>query len=171
LERLLCSGLSPDFPVGCTVRDALERPLSGLGTGPEIGEALKKFRFSADQDRPVATLSGGEKTRLQLAKIWLSGADFLLLDEPTNHLDTENLDWLESFVRDYSGTIIMVSHDRYFLDRTVSRVLELRKDGAYSYEGNYSDYHRAKQERLARDQKTFWTRKSRPESWIRPSGN
>lgn len=149
-----------DFPVGCTVRAALERPalkgpLPGLETGPQIGEALKKFRFGADQDRPVATLSGGEKTRLQLAKIWLSGADFLLLDEPTNHLDTENLDWLESFVRDYSGTIIMVSHDRYFLDRTVSRVLELRKDGVYSYEGNYSDYYRAKQERLARDQKNF----------------
>ncbi len=149
------------FPVACTVRAALEqsalkRPLPGLETDLKIEEALKKFRFGANEDQPVVTLSGGEKTRLQLAKIWLSGADFLLLDEPTNHLDTENLDWLENFVRDYAGTIIMVSHDRYFLDRTVSRVLELRNDGVHSYEGNYSDYRRAKQERFVRDQKTFF---------------
>ncbi|MDD4802517.1 MAG: ABC-F family ATP-binding cassette domain-containing protein [Syntrophomonas sp.] len=138
-----------------TVREGLEQILPTTVFQRSIGEAVKKFDFSGREDQLIQKLSGGEKTRLQLARIWLSGAELLLLDEPTNHLDTENLKWLERFVREYPGTIMLVSHDRYFLDRTVSRVLELRADGVVSYMGNYSVYHQAKLEKLARDEKTF----------------
>ncbi len=145
-----------DFSFDLTLRDALEQALPFGGSEQKIGEVLRKFKFSGRENQLVFTLSGGEKTRLQLARIWLAGSDFLLLDEPTNHLDTENLEWLESYVRDYPGTILIVSHDRYFLDRAVTRVLELHEDGITSFPGNYSAYRRAKQEQFARDQKTFF---------------
>jgi macrolide transport system ATP-binding/permease protein len=153
-----CAYLTQDlnFSESATVLATLEQGLPTLNSNNKIGEALKKFDFDGRVDQLVLNLSGGEKTRLQLANIWLSGADFLLLDEPTNHLDAENLEWLETFIRDYQGTIIIVSHDRFFLDRTVSRVLELRKDGVTSYAGNYSAYRQAKTEQFIRDEKTFF---------------
>jgi macrolide transport system ATP-binding/permease protein len=146
----------PDFSMNSTVRAALEQSLPVISSTDKIGEALKKFEFAGYEEQMVSTLSGGEKTRLQLARIWLSGAEFLLLDEPTNHLDTENLEWLEHFVLEYPGTLLIVSHDRYFLDHTVSRVLELRSDGITSYTGNYSAYRQAKMEQFARDEQTYF---------------
>lgn len=102
---------------------------------------LKKYRFVYEQrDTPVGLLSGGERARLQIALITLSGANFLLLDEPTNHLDIPSCEVLEDALLDFNGTILAISHDRYFLDRIVGRIVELREAGLESYLGNYSDY-------------------------------
>lgn len=102
---------------------------------------LKKYIFTYEQrDTPVGNLSGGERARLQIALITLSGANFLLLDEPTNHLDIPSCEVLEDALMDFEGTILAISHDRYFLDRIVTRVEELREDGFKTYDGNYSDY-------------------------------
>jgi ATP-binding cassette subfamily F protein 3 len=102
---------------------------------------LKKFLFSYEQrDTPVGDLSGGERARLQIALITLSGANFLLLDEPTNHLDIPSCEVLEDALLDFDGTILAISHDRYFLDRIVKRIIELQSTGTYEYLGNYSDY-------------------------------
>jgi len=91
-------------------------------------------------DNKLATASGGQKTRAQLARLLLQQPQLLLLDEPTNHLDAETMDWLETMIAAFSGTVLIVSHDRYFLDRVATRILELRRDGVASYPGNYSAY-------------------------------
>ena len=102
---------------------------------------LKKYLFDYDQrDTPVGALSGGERARLQIALITLSGANFLLLDEPTNHLDIPSCEVLEDALLAFDGTILAISHDRYFLDRITNRMLDLRGDGVHAYQGNYSDY-------------------------------
>ena len=85
-------------------------------------------------------LSGGQKAKLQLAKMLLSGANLLLLDEPTNHLDIQAVEWLESFLLGYSGSYIVISHDRYFLDKVTNRTLEMEGKTVTSYKGNYSRY-------------------------------
>jgi len=120
-----------------------------------VDEALKKFTFRQFKERPLLNLSSGERTRLQLAGLWLAEADLLLLDEPTNHLDMENLQWLQGYINDSPDTIIMVSHDRYFLDQTVQVVFELHPEGVTSYPGNYSDYYMARQKILALDSKLY----------------
>lgn len=97
--------------------------------------------FSSEQfNQPMATFSGGQKTRLNLARLLAESPDVLLLDEPTNHLDITALEWLEAFLRDYAGTVLVVSHDRMFLDRIVNRVVELSSGRLVSYNGNYSSY-------------------------------
>ncbi len=102
---------------------------------------LKKYLFTYEQrDTPVGNLSGGERARLQIALITLSGANFLLLDEPTNHLDIPSCEVLEDALMDFKGTILVISHDRYFLDRIVARIEALHADGFKTYAGNYSDY-------------------------------
>ena len=90
------------------------------------------------QDRPFMSLSGGEKTRVNLARIMLSGADILLLDEPTNHLDMGSIEWLEDYLRSFKGTVLIISHDRWFLDRVTNRTLELEEGRLVNYPGNYS---------------------------------
>ena len=102
---------------------------------------LKKYLFNFEQrDTPVGQLSGGERARLQIALITLSSANFLLLDEPTNHLDIPSCEVLEDALLDFNGTILAISHDRYFLDRIVDRIVELEGYGTTEYLGNYSDY-------------------------------
>ena len=102
---------------------------------------LKKFLFVYEQrDTPVTALSGGERARLQIALITLSGANLLLLDEPTNHLDIPSCEVLEDALLAFDGTILVISHDRYFLDRIVNRIVVLQGDGTKEFLGNYSDY-------------------------------
>ncbi len=99
--------------------------------------------------RAVATLSGGEKRRVALCRALLARPDFLILDEPTNHLDTGSIEWLEDFLARYNGTCLFVTHDRYFLDRVATRVVELSRGKFFSYAGNYTDYLLARAERQA----------------------
>jgi ATP-binding cassette subfamily F protein 3 len=105
--------------------------------------------------RPSRVLSGGEKNRLALAKLLLSQSDLLLLDEPTNHLDIRSIEWLERFLRETPKTVVVVSHDRIFLDRVVGRILEIAGDRIYDYRGNYSAYVRERTDRLARQEKEW----------------
>lgn len=101
-----------------------------------------------DFNRRVGTFSGGQKTRVALAKALLRKPDFLFLDEPTNHLDIQMVEWLEEYLREYSGGVLIISHDRYFLDRVVGRVFELEDQGITEYNGNYSRYLAQKAERV-----------------------
>lgn len=111
---------------------------------------LKGLGFSDEEmDKTVNVLSGGEKTRVLLAKLLLSKPSLLLLDEPTNHLDADAIEWLESFLRAYEGTIMIISHDRYFLDQSVNRIFEMENKHLTSYNGNYTDYQ--KQARVNRE--------------------
>src|ERR687889_935912 len=100
-------------------------------------------------DADVTVLSGGERRRVALCKLLLEAPDLLLLDEPTNHLDAESVAWLEQHLEKYAGTVVAVTHDRYFLDNVAQWILELDRGRAYPYEGNYSTYLEKKQERLA----------------------
>ena len=100
-----------------------------------------------DEDRIVGTLSGGEKRRVVLCRALLPRPDFLLLDEPTNHLDTGSIEWLEDFLARYNGTCLFVTHDRYFLDRVATRIVELARGQFSTYEGNYTDYLLARAQR------------------------
>lgn len=104
-------------------------------------------------DRDIATLSGGEKRRVALCKLLLSKPDMLLLDEPTNHLDAESVAWLERFLHDYPGTVVAVTHDRYFLDNVAGWILELDRGHGIPYEGNYSDWLDQKNRRLEQEAK------------------
>ncbi|HEX2849392.1 MAG TPA: energy-dependent translational throttle protein EttA [Acidimicrobiales bacterium] len=104
-------------------------------------------------DAPVATLSGGERRRVALCRLLLQHPDLLLLDEPTNHLDAESVAWLERFLQDYSGTVVAVTHDRYFLDNVAQWILELERGAGIPYEGNYSGWLEQKQRRLAQQEK------------------
>jgi ATP-binding cassette subfamily F protein 3 len=108
------------------------------------------------------TLSGGEKNRLALAKLLLSDASLLLLDEPTNHLDVRSIEWLEAFLKDTDKSLIVVSHDRIFLDRVVGRILEIADGRVHDYKGNYSAYLKEKAERLERQQKEW----NQQQAWI-----
>ena len=104
-------------------------------------------------DADVSTLSGGEKRRVALCRLLLSKPDMLLLDEPTNHLDAESVAWLERFLQEYPGTVVAITHDRYFLDNAAGWILELDRGRGIPYEGNYSDWLLAKEQRLEREDK------------------
>ena len=109
-------------------------------------------------DADVATLSGGERRRVALCRLLLSQPDLLLLDEPTNHLDAESVAWLEQHLRDYKGTIVAVTHDRYFLDNVAGWILELDRGRGIPYQGNYSGWLEQKQKRLAQEERQESTR-------------
>src|SRR5205085_4441948 len=104
-------------------------------------------------DTPVKVLSGGEKRRVALCRLLLQKPDILLLDEPTNHLDAESVAWLEQHLRQYAGTVIAVTHDRYFLDNVAGWILELDRGQGLPWKGNYSSWLEQKQERLRREEK------------------
>ncbi|MDE0951881.1 MAG: energy-dependent translational throttle protein EttA [Halioglobus sp.] len=104
-------------------------------------------------DANVTTLSGGERRRVALCRLLLSSPDMLLLDEPTNHLDAESVGWLERFLHDFTGTVVAITHDRYFLDNAAGWILELDRGRGIPYEGNYSDWLDAKEQRLGQEQR------------------
>ncbi len=131
-----------DFDALATKQAELEAFLSSVD-----GHSLdRQLEVAADalrlppMDRDVATLSGGEKRRVALCKLLLSKPDMLLLDEPTNHLDAESVAWLERFLHDYPGTVVAVTHDRYFLDNVAGWILELDRGHGIPWEGNYSSW-------------------------------
>ena len=119
---------------------------NGYSYKSEIVGVLKGLGFSEDFfERKVSTLSGGQKTRVHLSKILLSKPDLILLDEPTNHLDLNSILWLETFLLNYKGAVIIISHDRYFLDKIVTKVIEIENTKATVYSGNYTDYAKKKE--------------------------
>ena len=118
---------------------------NGYAYRSEITGVLKGLGFEeADFQKQVTTLSGGQKTRVALGKLLLSQPDILLLDEPTNHLDMDSIRWLETYLLNYPGAVLIVSHDRYFLDRVVTKVVEIENAQIRTYMGNYSDYSEKK---------------------------
>ena len=117
-------------------------------TQGQIRNMLAAFVFTGDDVfKPISALSGGEKGRVSLAKIMLSKANLLMLDEPTNHLDMFSKEVLESALNRYEGTVIYISHDRYFINKTAEKILELTPDGVILYNGNYDYYLEKKAER------------------------
>ena len=123
-------------------------------------------------DADVTKLSGGERRRVALCRLLLQSPDLLLLDEPTNHLDAESVSWLERFLKDYAGTVVAITHDRYFLDNVAGWILELDRGEGIPYEGNYSGWLAQKQERLAQQEKAESKRQrtlQRELEWIRMS--
>lgn len=118
---------------------------NGYAWKSEITGVLKGLGFAeSDFSKPVDTLSGGQKTRVSLGKLLLSRPDIILLDEPTNHLDMDSIAWLETFLMNYQGAIIIVSHDRYFLNRVVTKIVEIDQGIVTTFSGNYSDYAQKK---------------------------
>ena len=113
----------------------------GYAYKSEVTGVLKGLGFSEDEfTKPINTLSGGQKTRVSLGKLLLTKPDVLLLDEPTNHLDMESIAWLETYLKSYAGSVIIVAHDRYFLDRVVTKIVELDNGIGTMFSGNYSAY-------------------------------
>jgi len=135
----------------------------------QLDHAMDALRLP-DGDRDVESLSGGERRRVALCRLLLSAPDLLLLDEPTNHLDAESVFWLERFLADYKGTVVAVTHDRYFLDNVAGWILELDRGKGIPYQGNYSGWLEQKQARLAVEEKQSSARQrtlQRELEWVR----
>ncbi len=142
----------PPMPAGMSALDyATPAPRPGREdewNGPDMArQMLTQFRIS-DVDMPVDKLSGGQAKRVALAKVLLDEPDMLILDEPTNHLDVEMIEWLENYLTRSKTTLLMVTHDRYFLDKVCSRIIEIDRCQLYSYDGNYDYYLRKRSERM-----------------------
>ena len=136
-----------DSPLSATLLDQINHA-DGWNLEHRI-KSLVTNLHAPDADRVVGTLSGGEKRRVALCRALLARPDFLILDEPTNHLDTGSIEWLEDFLARYSGTCLFVTHDRYFLDRVATRIVELSRGKFVSYDGNYTDYLLSRAQRQA----------------------
>lgn len=143
----------------------------GYSYKSEITGVLSSMAFTQKQyNKKIHMLSGGEKTRLALACLLLKKPDLLFLDEPTNHLDIGTLKWLEQYIKAYKGSVVMITHDRYFLDQTVSRILEVENHTIYSYNGSYSNFAQGKRLRLLEEQRKYEQNKTeieRQEEMIR----
>ncbi len=149
LEEDMAAGKDVDLDRYSRLQTAFE-----LGGGYDLDVAYDRMTHGLKidpemQGRPFMSLSGGEKTRVNLARLMLSGTDLLLLDEPTNHLDMDSIEWLEEYLKSFRGAVLIVSHDRYFLDHVTTRTLELRDGTILSWPGNYS-YFAEKKDELAR---------------------
>jgi sulfate-transporting ATPase len=151
-----------------TVQDKIDRA-DAWQLNLHLDHAMDALRLP-DGDRDVETLSGGERRRVALCRLLLSAPDLLLLDEPTNHLDAESVFWLERFLADYKGTVVAVTHDRYFLDNVAGWILELDRGRGIPYQGNYSGWLEQKEQRLAHEEKTESARRrtlQRELEWVR----
>jgi ATP-binding cassette subfamily F protein 3 len=155
LEQMLSCG-NPSAELLQRYDELLEefRQGGGYEYRHRIHQVLKGMGFS-DEHQPIAQLSGGQRARAALAKVLLQEPDVLLLDEPTNHLDIEALEWLEEYLSHWKGAFIIVSHDRYFLDKLVNKIWELEFGRLYEYPGNYSRYRALRAERLERQWKLY----------------
>jgi len=145
-----------DFDALAAEQGELEAIIAAGGsenTDLQLELAADALRLPA-WDAVIGNLSGGEKRRVALCRLLLSKPDMLLLDEPTNHLDAESVDWLEQFLSRFSGTVVAITHDRYFLDNAAEWILELDRGAGHPYKGNYSDWLDAKGKRLEQEQKT-----------------
>ncbi|TWT11989.1 ABC-F family ATP-binding cassette domain-containing protein [Streptococcus sp. sy004] len=132
------------------------RVKGGFTYESDLKAMLNGFKFDQSMwDMPVSDLSGGQKTRLALARMLLEKPELLVLDEPTNHLDIETVAWLENYLTNYQGALLIVSHDRYFLDKVATKTADLRPNGLDMYVGNYSKFMDLKAEKLAAEQKNF----------------
>src|SRR6188472_1034384 len=153
-----------------TVQDLIDRH-DAWNLDAQLDRAMDALRLP-DGDRDVTTLSGGERRRVALCRLLLSSPDLLLLDEPTNHLDAESVAWLERFLADYAGTVVAVTHDRYFLDNVAGWILELDRGRGIPWEGNYTSWLEQKQVRLAHEEKQESARRralARELEWVRAS--
>ncbi len=128
---------------GYSYRSHIKGVLNGLGFKEE------------DFTRPVSALSGGQKSRLNIAKLLLKKPDILFLDEPTNHLDISSVLWLETFLRQYAGTVIVITHDRFFLDKVTNKIIEIENHGILEHQGNYSDFVKFKADYFEQKQREF----------------
>ena len=150
------------------VQDAIERTNS-WDLDRQVEVAMEALRVPPG-DADVANLSGGERRRVALCRLLLSAPDMLLLDEPTNHLDAESVAWLERFLDEYPGTVVAVTHDRYFLDNVAGWILELDRGKGIPYQGNYSSWLEQKEKRLAQEEKEASKRQkaiARELEWVR----
>ena len=152
------------------VQDAIEAA-GAWDLDSKLEHAMDALRLPP-ADAEVATLSGGERRRVALCRLLLTSPDLLLLDEPTNHLDAESVAWLEHFLKEYKGTVVAITHDRYFLDNVANWILEMDRTRAYPWEGNYSGWLDQKRQRLALEEKAESKRQrtlDRELDWIRMS--
>ena len=153
-----------------TVQDRIEQR-GAWELDSRVEMAMDALRLPAG-DADVSTLSGGERRRVALCRLLLSAPDLLLLDEPTNHLDAESVGWLERFLAEYAGTVVAVTHDRYFLDNVAGWILELDRGSGIPWQGNYSSWLEQKQQRLAQEERAETRRQrtlQRELEWIRMS--
>jgi sulfate-transporting ATPase len=157
LEEIYAAYAEPDadFDALAAEQGELEAVIAAAGTDSEhqLEIAADALRL-APWDAVIGQLSGGEKRRVALCRLLLSKPDMLLLDEPTNHLDAESVDWLEQFLRRFPGTVVAITHDRYFLDNAAEWILELDRGAGIPYKGNYSTWLEQKEARLEQEQKT-----------------
>ncbi len=160
----------------CTILEELQNTFPKATTG-HLRNVLAAFLFTGDDVfKVISTLSGGEKGRVALSKIILSQANFLLLDEPTNHLDIQSKEILEDALKEFTGTVIYISHDRYFINKTATKVLEMSSTGMTTYLGNYDYYiqkklehtsQKPKEETIVSDSKDAWLKQKEVEAYIR----
>src|SRR3982751_4850268 len=163
-----------DFDKLASEQAELEAIIAAAGSGNtdlQLELAADALRLPP-WDAVIGKLSGGEKRRVALCRLVLSKPDMLLLDEPTNHLDAESVDWLEQFLQRYPGTVVAITHDRYFLDNAAEWILELDRGSGIPWKGNYSSWLEQKQNRLAQEEKSETKRQrtlARELEWIRMS--